>query len=126
MKNLLHRIFIMLAIMLAGSQVNAQSGNASDEVVVRLQKEALSSDLAWNLLASLTSEVGPRMGGTQGDREAVKWADAEARISSNRPEPGCQPVFRFTPYSQRYAGQGQPGSSAPKPGCMGYHGLCVG
>jgi len=74
MRKTLHRTLIMLALMLAGFQANAQSGNASDEVILQLQKEALSSDMAWNLLESLTSEVGPRMGGSQADQKAVKWA----------------------------------------------------
>ena len=43
-------------------------------MIVRLQKEALNSDLAWNLLASLTSGVGPRMAGSEADSIAVKWA----------------------------------------------------
>ena len=74
MRQSLHRIFVILALVLAGFQASAQSNGASDEVIVQLQNEALNSDLAWNLLASLTSEVGPRMGGTEADLEAVKWA----------------------------------------------------
>ncbi len=74
MRKFLHRTLIILTFTLAAFQANAQSGNASEEVIVQLQKEALGSDMAWNLLASLTSEVGPRMGGSQADMEAVKWA----------------------------------------------------
>lgn len=74
MRKSLRRTFIMLAFMLAAFQANAQSSSASEEVIVQLQEDALRSDLAWDLVTSLTSEVGPRMGGTRADREAVKWA----------------------------------------------------
>ena len=73
MEKTLHRTLIILAFTLAGFQANAQSGNTSEEVIVHLQKEALGSDMAWNLLESLSSEIGPRMGGSEADREAVKW-----------------------------------------------------
>jgi carboxypeptidase Q len=66
------RLFIALALLC--SQANAQSDSTSDDVVKQLQQQALSSDLAWNLLASLTSEVGPRMGGSEADKRAVRWA----------------------------------------------------
>ena len=74
MRKILYRTLFILAVALTGFQANAQPGNASEEVILQLQKEALNSDMAWDLLASLTSEVGPRMGGSQADKEAVKWA----------------------------------------------------
>lgn len=60
--------------------VPAQPGSVADtsddmhRVVSGLQTTALQSDLAWNLLASLTTDVGPRMAGTPGDAMAVAWA----------------------------------------------------
>lgn len=74
MKSSLHRLLIMFSLTLTAFQAGAQSNSASDEVIAQLQKEALGSDLAWDLLASLTSEVGPRMGGTEADQRAVEWA----------------------------------------------------
>jgi len=74
MRHSLHLIIVCLALVLTGIAANAQSADATDEVIVRLQKEALNSDLAWNLLAALTSEVGPRMAGSEADSIAVKWA----------------------------------------------------
>jgi len=76
MRHSLNLMFFVLVFALLGYQINARANNASDEVVVQLQNEALGSDLAWDLLASLTSEVGPRMGGSEADQEAVKWAVA--------------------------------------------------
>jgi carboxypeptidase Q len=74
MRILSFRLFIFSILLLAGLQAGAESGNAQDQVVASLQREALDSDLAWNILASLTSEVGPRMGGSEADLVAVKWA----------------------------------------------------
>jgi len=74
MKQSLHRVFFVLALILLSFQGSAQPNSVSDEVILQLQIEALNSDLAWDLLASLTSEVGPRMAGTQADQQAVKWA----------------------------------------------------
>ncbi|HEY5776568.1 MAG TPA: peptidase M28 family protein, partial [Xanthomonadales bacterium] len=67
-------IIFFVGLALASFQADAISGHVEDEVIVQLQNEALNSDLAWDLLASLTSEVGPRMGGSEADGEAVKWA----------------------------------------------------
>jgi hypothetical protein len=47
------------------------------ETINQLQAEALGSDLAWDLLTSLTTDVGPRMPGTRGDALGVAWAEAE-------------------------------------------------
>ncbi len=44
------------------------------EQVTRVQETALADNTAWELLESLTTEVGPRMGGTPGDALAVQWA----------------------------------------------------
>jgi carboxypeptidase Q len=41
---------------------------------VALRDAALKGTKAWNLLASLTTEVGPRPAGSPGDRLAVDWA----------------------------------------------------
>jgi Zn-dependent M28 family amino/carboxypeptidase len=64
----------LLGLASVGFHANAQSSASQDEIVDRIQAEASSSDLAWELLASLTSEVGPRMAGSDADGLAVKWA----------------------------------------------------
>lgn len=79
MRKILYPSLFVLAFTLAGFQANAQSGNASDDVILQLQKEAMNSDMAWDLLESLTSEVGPRMGGSQADQRAVEWAVEKMR-----------------------------------------------
>lgn len=43
----------------------------------QLRQHATVSNQAWNLLESLTTEVGPRLPGTEADRRAVAWAKAK-------------------------------------------------
>ncbi len=68
------------------------------EEVVRtaetLRRRALESGLAYELLASLTTEVGSRFAGTAGDRRAVAWAQrnlSELGFSKVRAEPVTVP-----------------------------------
>jgi len=44
------------------------------ETAASLRDGALKGTKAWNLLSSLTTEVGPRSAGSPGDRLAVAWA----------------------------------------------------
>lgn len=53
---------------------SAQSPGDLPAAVARLQAAALQDDLAWTLLESLTTDVGPRMAGSPGDALAVAWA----------------------------------------------------
>src|SRR3546814_679224 len=39
--------------------------------------QALASDLGWKITESLTTEVGPRLPGTEADARAVAWAKAK-------------------------------------------------
>ncbi len=62
------------------SQAHAQSDNFSVQQLAQVEQiklQALESDLAWRLVESLTTEVGPRMPGTPGDKAAVAWAVAK-------------------------------------------------
>ncbi|TMN62563.1 peptidase M28 family protein, partial [Pseudoalteromonas sp. S1727] len=45
--------------------------------VAELRTNASSSDLSYQLLESLTTEVGPRLPGTENDKKAVAWAQAK-------------------------------------------------
>src|SRR5690606_562226 len=42
-----------------------------------LREQALASDLGWKITESLTTEVGPRLAGTEADARAVAWAKAK-------------------------------------------------
>jgi len=62
------------------TQSYAQSDNFSEQQLIQVEdikQQALESDLAWNIVESLTTEVGPRMPGTPGDKAAVSWAVAK-------------------------------------------------
>ena len=60
------------------SWAQAQSLISDDDLATAamLRDRALESPLGYELLESLTVEVGPRMAGTDGDRRGVEWAKA--------------------------------------------------
>lgn len=70
--------FLVLTLM-APTGAWAAGAEAMREAVAGLQARAMQDDLAWDLLASLTTEVGPRMAGTPGDAMAVSWAQDRMR-----------------------------------------------
>lgn len=49
------------------------------QTVKTLQKMALKSNLAYQIDESLTTEVGARMVGTEGDKKAIVWAEQKMR-----------------------------------------------
>lgn len=55
--------------------VTAQTLNKQQQAdMAALSKTALNSDLSYELVESLTTEVGPRMMGTPGDAKSIAWA----------------------------------------------------
>jgi len=77
MKNQFISVLLVAALSLSFARAEAKSDNFSTEQldqVEQLKQQALKSDLAWNLVESLTTEVGPRMPGTPGDKAGVAWA----------------------------------------------------
>lgn len=61
------------------SAVVAEDAHSIGETAASLRDEALKSTLAWDLLESLTVEVGHRFAGSAGDRAAVAWALAKMK-----------------------------------------------
>lgn len=51
--------------------------NANEQVAMQLQQQALNSNLAYELVESLTVEVGPRLAGSEQDLVAVQWAESK-------------------------------------------------
>ncbi|HEY4555396.1 MAG TPA: M28 family peptidase, partial [Lysobacter sp.] len=45
----------------------------------QLRETALASDLGYRITESLTTEIGPRLAGSEADARAVKWAEAKFR-----------------------------------------------
>jgi carboxypeptidase Q len=76
------RQLLLLGLMAIGA-VNAEPlrllGTADLEQAVRLREQALQSDLAFELVESLVTEVGPRIAGSAGDASAVAWAVAKLK-----------------------------------------------
>ena len=61
-----------LLLLLFFSSV-ALSDNLNDTAAM-LREKALTSDQGWQIVESLTTEVGPRLAGTAADKRAVNWA----------------------------------------------------
>jgi Zn-dependent M28 family amino/carboxypeptidase len=60
-------------VVLASMAMMAAAAPASDDLA-KLRDHALASGLAWRLVASLTTEIGPRPAGSEADKRAVAWA----------------------------------------------------
>jgi hypothetical protein len=69
---------LMMVGLLAGSVIlSGCSGKKAD--METLKNQALESTLSYDLVESLTTEVGPRLVGTEGDAKGVAWAVAKFR-----------------------------------------------
>ncbi len=64
------RLLILLALLLA-SAVYAQT---PEQTALSLRDSAMASTRGWAIVESLTTEVGPRLAGTEADKRAVAWA----------------------------------------------------
>ncbi|GAA4860149.1 M28 family peptidase [Luteimonas vadosa] len=51
--------------------------DAAFDTATRLRAQALADGTAWQVLESLTTEVGPRLAGSEADARAVAWAKAK-------------------------------------------------
>jgi hypothetical protein len=61
----------------AGTPKPVRIPDAAMKQAAALRGQALSNDLAYRITESLTTEVGPRMAGSEGDARAVEWAKAK-------------------------------------------------
>ncbi|GAB1596603.1 M28 family peptidase [Lysobacter claricitrinus] len=77
---------IVAALSLGLATLPALAADASKPVRIpdaavaqagKLREAALQSDLAYRITESLTTEVGPRMAGSEADARAVEWAKAK-------------------------------------------------
>lgn len=69
---------ILLSTLFFGGLFACQNAAATDtnqSVSAKLQQQALSSSLAYDIVESLTVEVGPRLAGSDKDLVAVEWAE---------------------------------------------------
>jgi hypothetical protein len=68
---------LLVLVVSPFSMANTTSKNFTPKQlsdVRQIKKQALESELDWQLVESLTTEVGPRMPGTAGDKAGVDWA----------------------------------------------------
>ena len=101
---------LLLLALLVATQAQAVEPAARDDAVpvtvipdaalaiaAQLRERALAGSGAYDLVESLTTEVGPRMPGTPGDTHGVRWAEAKFRsLDFDRvaSEPVSYPVWR--------------------------------
>lgn len=73
-------VSLLAAAMFAGTATADTGLDAGDlDVAAKLRDQAMQGSIAWSVVESLTTEVGPRMAGTPADARAVKWAEAKFR-----------------------------------------------
>ena len=61
----------------AAAERETRIPDAAFATAVELRAQALADDTAWNVVESLTTEVGPRLAGSEADARAVEWAKAK-------------------------------------------------
>lgn len=77
----MRRLAVVIAAMLAASSAAAAETtripDAALSTAATLREQALADDTGWKVVESLTTEVGPRMAGSEADARAVAWAKAK-------------------------------------------------
>jgi Zn-dependent M28 family amino/carboxypeptidase len=99
-------LIIALATLTLATSAQAQQAHeiapisaAQQRNVERLRAAALESDLAWSIVESLVTEVGPRLAGSGDEARARDWAAAMLRangFSNVRVEPFTLPYWDAT------------------------------
>lgn len=65
---------VLASLMVCTANLAIAQEAPFQDTIQGLQARALDDGLAWELLESLTTDVGPRMAGTAGDALGVAWA----------------------------------------------------
>ncbi|HEX5693519.1 MAG TPA: peptidase M28 family protein, partial [Arenimonas sp.] len=74
------RTLLALSLLVAAPSFAATGLDATDIAAAEsLRERALRGSEAWNVVESLTTEVGPRLAGTPADALAVEWAEAKLK-----------------------------------------------
>ena len=66
------RLLALSVLCLLPSAVPAQNDPAT-ETAAQLRDAGMASGLAWEIVEGLTTEIGPRLAGTEADHRAVEW-----------------------------------------------------
>lgn len=72
-----HKFMLKKMLLACTLAVSTSIVIAEDSAVTILKNTSAQSDLAYELVSSLTLEVGPRIAGSEGDKLAVAWAEAK-------------------------------------------------
>ncbi|MBT1443526.1 M20/M25/M40 family metallo-hydrolase [Shewanella sp. JM162201] len=79
MKTLPLALLSLGLLVAANSQANQTTTDKNHKVAISLANTAAQSSLAYELVESLTVEVGPRLAGSDQDKVAVDWAMAKLK-----------------------------------------------
>jgi hypothetical protein len=117
----------LLAVATPVLAQKVEVGAPADPRIVALRAAALKDDYAWDILEGLTTEVGPRLAGTEAEARARDWAVAKLTslgFSNVRVEPFDMPVWTrgheaaeiVSPFPQRLVinALGNSGSTPPE------------
>src|SRR5690606_12876661 len=73
-------MLLLSACLLCACPLPALSGSgAALDTAASLRERALADTTAWRVVESLTTEIGPRLAGSEADARAVAWAQAKFR-----------------------------------------------
>ena len=70
-------LLALLVSLPAAAQQPTRIPQAALDTAVQLRETALADDTGWQITESLTTEVGPRVAGSEADARAVAWAKAK-------------------------------------------------
>ncbi|MGV8961005.1 MAG: M28 family peptidase [Stenotrophomonas sp.] len=76
----MRRLALVIATALAFSSAYAAPTRIPDKALataVQLREQALADSTGWQVVESLTTEIGPRLAGSEADARAVEWAKAK-------------------------------------------------
>lgn len=73
------RTLWLLAALMAASPASAELSARQRADIATLIERAMADDRAYEIVASLTTEVGPRLGGTEAEARARVWGEARLK-----------------------------------------------
>lgn len=90
-------LLVASALVAAGAAGGVASAQTDPDRTARLRDAALTDDVAMDITAGLTTEVGPRLAGTEAEARARDWGVAKLRalgFRNVRIETCAMPVWR--------------------------------
>ena len=96
MKRSLALLLSMVAVPAIAQRALPTPLPATDPAVAKLRDAALKDDVAYDIIEGLTTEVGPRLAGTDAEARARTWAVAKLKslgFKNVRAEPYQMPVW---------------------------------